>query len=110
MSISERTEPPRSVSGKTEPLALVLRGVEPPIADEFDGSRQVSPPLARVACGTRASLGAKRCMLRASCAPDACISLLGRCVRRGCPGRFGLLVVCQALFLEHFGTLECYNG
>src|SRR3954463_1664063 len=110
MSISERTEPPMSVFGRTEPPVMVLRGVEPPIADEFDGSRQVSPPLVRVACGTRASLGAKRCMRRASCAPDACISLLERCVRRSCPGHLGRLLVCQAPSLEHFGTLECCNG
>src|SRR4051812_2930459 len=107
MLTSERTEPPRSVSGRTEPPALVRRGVESPIADEFDGSRQVSPPLAYVACDTRASLGAKRCMRRASCAPDACISLLGRCVRRACSERLGWLIVCQAPFLEHFEAFEC---
>src|SRR4051812_4505518 len=96
-----------SISVRTEPPALALGGVEPPVADEFNGSRQVSPPLARVACGTRASLGAKRCMRRASCAPDACISLLGRCVRRSCSGRLGWLIVCQAPFLEHFEAFEC---
>src|SRR3954464_2231444 len=49
-------------------------------------------------------------MRRASCAPDACVSLLERCMRRLCHGRLGSFVVCQAPSLEHFGTLECCSG
>src|SRR4051812_4989730 len=96
-----------SVSGRTEPPALVLRGVEPPIADEFDGSRRVSLPLARVACGTRASLGAKRCMCRASCAPDACIL----CLRDACATAVpcaGVDYLCARLL--HSSTLEHLNA
>src|SRR3954466_11459995 len=49
-------------------------------------------------------------MRRASCTPDACISLLDRYVRRVCPGRVGSLVVCQAPSLEHSGAFECCSG
>src|SRR3954464_4177689 len=110
MSTSERIEPPRSVSGRTEPPALVLRGLEPPVADELDSSRRVSPPLARVPCCMRASLGAKRCMRRVLCASGACISELERCVRRGCCMHVGSLYVFQAPLVEHFGAFECCNG
>src|SRR3954469_9733922 len=105
----ESTEPPGSIFGRIEPPALVLRGVEPPIADDFDGSRQAPPPLACVPCRTRASLEAKRCARRVLGAPDACISLLVRCARRGLLVCLGWALACQVPSLEHFDLFEGCN-
>src|SRR5438270_7337167 len=107
MLTSERVEPPRSVSWRIEPPTLVPGEVEPPVADDFDSSRRVSPPLARAPCCTRVSAGGRRCVCPGMRAPGACIPGFEGCACLGCCTHLDRLFACEAPSLEHFGTFGC---